>query len=503
MKHETLEDAIHGEFDALIPSSFVHVDENGKERNISIGEISKNEILKAGESATQGPQEYIFQTASSIVHLIDTPGIGDVRGTWQDKENFDNILSFLLNYEKINAVCVLLKPNNSRLTVSFRFCVLELLTHLHKSLEKNLLFCFTNSRSTFYRPGDTMPVLKKLLADNNIDVALDNSRYFCFDNEAFRFLACLKNRVEFDDDEKEMFSKSWEKTLKTTEKLFECVRDLPPHKTKNTLSMNEARNIILALTKPMAEIVQLIDDNKRKVKSVKKQITLAQGDISKFEKSLKFSGFELERENLDYPITVCAHADCKKFVSVGKTKINNTIYPTICHEHCTIKGLPTETTNDERLAKCLAFDFRTSSAKEKFFGKPVTQFPGYRIVKEPIKEEGRDIFEGELFTYDYDALKKSLTPAKREELEHLENSKYNENCWRCNHSYKQHMHITYTTKIVEKEFLSEEVQREIKSKKDFKAKHDTAVKSLTKTIQELKEEKEFLMTCAIKFSSFQ
>ena len=76
---------------------------------------------------------------------------------------------------------------------------------------------------------------------------------------------------------------------------------------------------------------------------------------------------------------------------------------------------------------------------ETFFGKTVTQFPGYRIVKEPIKEEGRDIFEGELFTYDYDALKKSLTPAKREEFEHLENSRYSENCWKCDHSYKQHI----------------------------------------------------------------
>ena len=32
------------------------------------------------------------------------------------------------------------------------------------------------------------------------------------------------------------------------------------------------------------------------------------------------------------------------------------------------------------------------------------------------------------------------------------------------------MHITYTTKTVEKEFLSEDVLKEIKSKKDFKAK---------------------------------
>ena len=164
--------------------------------------------------------------------MIDTPGIGDVRGTLKDKENVDNILAFLLKYEQINAVCFLLKPNNSRLTVAFRFCVLELLTHLHKSLEHNLLFCFTNSRSTFYRPRDTMPVLEQLLTEHKVGLTLDNTNYFCFDNETFRFLACLKNEVHFDEDERQMFSKSWEKSLKTTDRLLKCVAELIPHDIK-------------------------------------------------------------------------------------------------------------------------------------------------------------------------------------------------------------------------------------------------------------------------------
>ena len=131
-----------------------------------IGCQSNNENFQDGESATQSPREYVFQSGSTTVHFLDTPGIGDVGGVRKDKENFDNILAFLTKFEKINAVFVLLKPNNSRLSVAFRYCVLGLLTHLHKSLEQNLLFCFTNSRSTFYRPGDTMPVLKKLLREN-------------------------------------------------------------------------------------------------------------------------------------------------------------------------------------------------------------------------------------------------------------------------------------------------------------------------------------------------
>ena len=157
--------------------------------------------MEVGQSGTQYPTEYVFKTETLPILFIDIPGIGDSREIYKDKENFDNILAFLLKYEKINAVCVLLKPNYAKLTVAFRFCVLELLTHLHKSLEQNLLFCFTNSRSTFYRPGDTMPVLKKLLAEHNVGITIDKTRYFCFDNEAFRFLAYLKNGIMFDDNE--------------------------------------------------------------------------------------------------------------------------------------------------------------------------------------------------------------------------------------------------------------------------------------------------------------
>ena len=77
--------------------------------------------------------------------------------------------------------------NSARLTIAFKFCVLELLTHLHKSLVTNIIFAFTNSRRTFYRPGDNLPVLKQLLKEKKIDITLSPKTYFCFDNEAFRY----------------------------------------------------------------------------------------------------------------------------------------------------------------------------------------------------------------------------------------------------------------------------------------------------------------------------
>ena len=171
-----------------IYSRFAYTDEEGEGTEVCFGSDA-NEIFATGRSATQSPREYMFETDIAKFHLIDTPGIGDCRGTDKDKEHFEKIMAFLSIYDKIHAVVVLLKPNNARLSVAFRFCVLELLRHLHKSLQSNIIFAFTNSRGTFYQPGDTLPVLKELLEKNNLKIDVSPSNYFCFDNEAFRYLS--------------------------------------------------------------------------------------------------------------------------------------------------------------------------------------------------------------------------------------------------------------------------------------------------------------------------
>ncbi len=78
------------------------------------------------------------------------------RGIEQDRENFQNILNCISCYEEIHGICVLLKPNNSKLNIMFEFCIKELLTHLHKGAANNIVFLFTNVRNTFYTPGTKM-----------------------------------------------------------------------------------------------------------------------------------------------------------------------------------------------------------------------------------------------------------------------------------------------------------------------------------------------------------
>ena len=102
--------------------------------------------------------------------------------------------------------------------------------------------------------------------------------------------------------------------------LINRVKDLPPHDTKKTLSLNETRNIILILNKPIAEMIQVIDNNKRLVETVQSDIDGIKEDINELKKREKFKGFDIELEDLAHPATVCAHNKCKRFVKVGKLR---------------------------------------------------------------------------------------------------------------------------------------------------------------------------------------
>ena len=108
------------------------------------------------------------------------------------------------------------------------------------------------------------------------------------------------------------------------------------------------------MSKPMGQAVQLIEVNLKKIKDVKDQCKVFDADIKSFQAELKFNAFELEIKQLDYPKTVCAAEECKKYVNIGKSRERNTIYEQVCHDHCNLSGVPVETTNNEQLRGCAA-----------------------------------------------------------------------------------------------------------------------------------------------------
>jgi hypothetical protein len=191
-----------------------------------------------------------------------------------------------------------------------------------------------------------------MLKEKNIGITANPNNYFCFDNESFRFLACLKNKVEFSDEDIGTYAASWDRAANETNKLFGYINSIPPHKIRDTLSMNESRRVIVAMSKPMAEVAKTIQENMQTAKDAMEQINLHSRGMADVEKNLQFTGVDLVRTDLSYPKTVCAHSDCVEHVAVGKSNTQMVNYKQICHDHCSLTGIETETVNDGRLQRC-------------------------------------------------------------------------------------------------------------------------------------------------------
>lgn len=259
----TLDDAIQEpNLQWLIASSFVVTTTAGKkllQKEIKVGE-SINEDTIVGNSATQSSTPYVINLETCTIRLIDTPGIGDTRGTDQDQKNMENILTTINHYDVLHGIVILLKPNNARLGVMFRFVIQELLTHLHRSAANNIVFGFTNTRQTHYQPGDTFPSLEKLLMSMAPDlIELTTDTVYNFDSESFRFLAALKNGVDLGN--RTDYEKSWERSVDECIRMLSQIASLAPHPITNTVTLNASRKLITDLTKPMAEISRLITLN--------------------------------------------------------------------------------------------------------------------------------------------------------------------------------------------------------------------------------------------------
>ncbi|QKD61950.2 uncharacterized protein FOBCDRAFT_148152 [Fusarium oxysporum Fo47] len=218
---------------------------------------------KGGISATQNTVTYEFIVDGKIIRLIDTPGIGDTRGIDQDQKNVKDILETLESVDKLNTILFLMKPNSARLTATFDFCLTELLSHLHKDTNKNIVFGFTNSRSTNYMLGDTREPLEALLKKRNTNIQLGLSTLYFFDSESFRYLAAYKQLAK-EMPGKDSFVASWEKSSEEARRLVERTFVLPTHEVKMTLSLNRTRAFITGMTKPMLEFSKNLQDNEKK-----------------------------------------------------------------------------------------------------------------------------------------------------------------------------------------------------------------------------------------------
>ena len=318
---KTLKEAQSGETLCLVPIAFTLTDDDFNQRDVKLGSDDENEEIEKDQSCTQFLKTYRFtcKESKAIIRLIDTPGLGDTRGIGNDREHFQDILSHIKRIDKLHGIIVLLKPNQARLTILFEYCIKELLANLHKDASRNIVFCFSNARSTCYRPGDTMPALQKLLETNNIGIKPCKETVYCIDNESVRFLAAVKCGIEFTEKEQNDFSESWTRSVDQIDRLVRHLATLEPHLVMNTLSINDVRLLILSFGQPLADITANIQKNLSLLKEFEYKISSSAANISELGNDLFYiRRITMQIVPLNQSINVCTARKCTSELRDGK-----------------------------------------------------------------------------------------------------------------------------------------------------------------------------------------
>ena len=349
--YEGFEDALGAELQWLIPSSFqistTDDDGNFKMHTVQVGDHCVD--FKAA-SDTQVPQVYSFRHQNSVLNFIDVPGVGDTRGMDTDDLNMKAILNTVAVFDELHAICILLKSDATRLTTEYKYCLNELLMHLHKKALDNVFFIITHSQGSNYLPGNSYTTLqaylKELKRDKGIDIALSKKNLFCIDNEAFKYQCAYSQIEEFRSVDFTTYKNSWKHSRAATMRLLNEMKTLRPHETIHTLSVNQARAIIIAMIPSLATITSIIQSNATNFERNFDEI------VDKLQKSLNVTEYTFEFEELQRPRTVCTATDC-----IGVENVNGevtTYYKQICHAVCYLQGVPLKSFPEPMLLNCAA-----------------------------------------------------------------------------------------------------------------------------------------------------
>lgn len=352
--YESMDDMAVENFHPLIPFSFAYDDDSSNDVEITGGDRQSAEHQGInGSSATQTCRSYTFKVRTQVFRIIDTPGIGDTQGFEKDMRNFQQISNYISKFTHLNAVCFLMKPNESKLGVQFTYCINELLRHLSKTTRDHVCFIFTNARQTFFQPGNISPIISKLLKKNETESGLhlefSKRNTFFFDNEGFRYLALRANGYELAEDLIDSYKKSWHKTKEECLRFIRHCTSQTGTDIRSTVDLMDAERIIRKIPRPIANILQMIQENISLSEKFKKQVNDGVLDDK--------NGIE-QREahisRLPYPRTVCSSSECCRLIEDDKEK--RIEFTKICHRECYLHGVAQEVIADEKLDACESFD---------------------------------------------------------------------------------------------------------------------------------------------------
>lgn len=359
-KFPTFEDAAAGDLINHIPTHFsLPNPENDDSMEIWSGKADPNERHgEDGRSVTQNPMGYVFPFEGGRVRIIDTPGSGDTSGPEVDNQNFQQILKYLHHHKAVHAICIVIKSTENRRTPSFRFCLNNLLTFLHKSACKNIFFLFTHARVSGYGVGEGYTTLRRMLEEEFPDAEIKlkiGQNCFSIDSESYRFLVARKTGYQFSSKQFHAYRESWEHSAKQTRLMMDRILSLEPHQLDKTLSMYNARKLILEMADPVIKLQLYIKSDIEKIQAKTNQIESLNKTRAELLRQLNIEVETIEKVALSQPATVCTGSKCADKKEFQGNEV--LIYRTRCHDQCNLKNIPPNIQGECGITKVISNNF--------------------------------------------------------------------------------------------------------------------------------------------------
>ena len=306
----SVEDAMLEESTLVIPVHFTF-----DRIKVNLGH-DENECTDPINSATLGARTYSFKYTIDghpvRTCFIDTPGMGDTRGTAQDSLNMKGIIHHISHYREIHGICFLLKPNESRFTLFFKYCIEMLLQHLHKNILENAVICFTNTRCTNYKPGNTLSSLKKYLHDNGVGIPLERRTVYCFESEPVRYLALRRQCGSIDiADLKTASAESWKRTYSELKRLLEHILTLKPHATQETVGLNATLDMVKALHTGLPMLIKKLENEIAGLQINQDKLQRLARNEKLLENHLLVDIAKEQDVQLSHPVIQCTRCSCE------------------------------------------------------------------------------------------------------------------------------------------------------------------------------------------------
>src|SRR5699024_3990074 len=117
---------------------------------------------------------------------------------------------------------------------------------------------------------------------------------FFIENDAYRFLVAKKDGYPWNEVQHVLYRQSWDHSVGECQKMMTRLLQVPPHSLETTISLNNARRIIMELSEPLVQLSRNIDQNIRDMEGHKLALQSSTTTKEDLAKRLEFQVADLE-----------------------------------------------------------------------------------------------------------------------------------------------------------------------------------------------------------------